>query len=473
MNTLRVWGEGEPYDDELYDECDRRGILVWQEFYGSYGMIPDGGEYQALCVKEAEYQVLRLKHHPCIFMWCGGNEVVLGRDFDHPGEEVIGLELYTKKYADVCSRLDPGRFYLVTSPYGGAYANDPKEGDTHGYEMWWYVPGMEYPVACTELMRVSGPAVKSVKRWFPEERLWDNDFVDATYPWKRQGDLMPKAWFHRVANSLDTKSGPVHEFRDADTPYELAFKYAAAHAKAFKTGIKRSRMGRPSYSGKPRISNAHLIWKLFDTWPLIYSGIIDYYLEPFIPYYEAKRSYEPVMCCFDIRDSITLWLVNDSNQDTSGIIEYGLFTPRTNKFLELRKVSAAMVSGESGEIASLDELGAFRSENILYARYTDTKHGIDYTTIDYVDIDRRLIFPEAKLTLAIAGNVLSVSSDQFARCVELEGNEKGDEFGFYFEDNYFDLLPGRTKKIRIQGRHQGGLISAKAHYSPHKTTIKW
>ena len=473
MNTIRVWGQGEPLADEFYRECDRRGILVWQEFYHGYGMMPDWKEYQDLCVREAEFQVSRLKHHPCIFMWCGGNEVVMGRDFDHPGEKVIGLDLITKKYPQVCARLDRSRFYMPSSPHGGAYANDAKEGDTHGYEMWWYIPGMEYPVACTELMRVSGPAVKSMRRWIPEGKLWDEGFVDSTYPWKRQGDLMPRSWFHRVANSLDIKAGPVHEFRDAETPYELAYKYAAAHAKAFKLEIKRSRMGRPSYSGKMRISNAHLIWKLFDTWPLIYSAIIDYYLEPFIPYYEAKRSYEPVMCCFDIRDSITLWLVNDSATDSSGSVEYGLFTPRTNKVLVSRKINAKMASGESGEIANLDDFGQFRTENILFARYTDKKRGIDYLAIDYVDIERRLIFPEAKLTLTLEGNSLSVSSDSFARCVELEGNDGGDEFGFYFEDNYFDLLPGITRKVGIKGLHKSGLISAKAHYSPHKAEIKW
>jgi hypothetical protein len=295
MNAMRIWGEGEPYGDELYEECDRRGILVWQEFYGSYGMLPDWPAYQELCVKEAEDMISRLKHHPSIFMWCGGNEVIMGGEYDHPGERVIGLELYTKLLPEVCARLDPGRYYHITSPYGGAFANDPREGDSHGYEMWWYVPGMEYPVAFTEHMRVSGPALKSVKRWIDAGSLWDDGFVDATYPWKRQKDLMPKAWFHRVGNSLDTKAGPVHEFRDADSPAELAYKYAAAHAKSFKNGIKRSRMGRPSYSEKPRISNMHLIWKFADTFPLIYSAIVDYYAEPYIPYYEAKRSYEPVM----------------------------------------------------------------------------------------------------------------------------------------------------------------------------------
>jgi hypothetical protein len=339
--------------------------------------------------------------------------------------------------------------------------------------MWWYVPGMEYPVAYSEHMRISGPAVKSMRRWIPEpDRLWPEGYIDNTTPSKRAKDLMPPAWAERVCNSLDLKAGPIHEFRDADSADELAFKYSAAHAKSFKECIKRSRMGRPSGSDGPRISNMHLIWKFADTWPLIYSAIIDYYLEPYMPYYEAKRSYEPVFVCFDIRGSINLWLVNDSADDVSGRLEFGVFTPKKNKFLALRTVDASMAAGQSGEIENLDFLGQFLTENILYARFTDESHGVDYTNIDYVDTDRRLVFPEAKLTLSFDGDgALCVESDSFARFVELSGNDGGDEFGYYFEDNYFDLMPGVRKKIRIYGRHEGGIITAKAHYSPHVTQI--
>ncbi|MFA9379744.1 MAG: glycoside hydrolase family 2 protein, partial [Acetanaerobacterium sp.] len=81
MNTLRIWGEGEPLPEEFYDETDRRGILVWQDFFLGNGAYPDTVEYQDRCVQEARELVLRLRHRPSLLMWCGGNETVMGAEF--------------------------------------------------------------------------------------------------------------------------------------------------------------------------------------------------------------------------------------------------------------------------------------------------------------------------------------------------------------------------------------------------------
>ena len=50
----------------------------------------------------------------------------------------------------------------------------------------------------------------------------------------------------------------------------------------------------------------------------------------------------------------------------------------------------------------------------------------------------------------------------FARCVEITGNCDGNEFGWLFDDNYFDLLPGMTKNVRILGKQNHGTISVKS-----------
>ena len=66
-----------------------------------------------------------------------------------------------------------------------------------------------------------------------------------------------------------------------------------------------------------------------------------------------------------------------------------------------------------------------------------------------------------------------LTTQRFARCVELIGDEDGDEFGWLFEDNYFDLAPGTEKRVRILGRHVRGTVQAKAYYDEKETTVKW
>ena len=85
-----------------------------------------------------------------------------------------------------------------------------------------------------------------------------------------------------------------------------------------------------------------------------------------------------------------------------------------------------------------------------------------------------LAFPEAKLEITLNGDIITVSTDFYARCVELKGiSNEGDEFGWYFSDNYFDLFPFERKEIKVESRHSGGKIEGKAHYSKKSSQVLW
>jgi beta-mannosidase len=57
--------------------------------------------------------------------------------------------------------------------------------------------------------------------------------------------------------------------------------------------------------------------------------------------------------------------------------------------------------------------------------------------------------------------------------VMLEGDAGGDRFGWFFEDNWFDLMPGETRIVRVLGQHARGQVTARGWYSPHATTVAW
>ena len=117
VNLLRVWGGGLIETREFYELCDRLGLLVWQEFIQSSSGIEsvpsDDPEFVATMVADARQIVPRLRRHPSLVLWCGGNEL----DGDESTPVLRALK-------GVVRELDPERAWLPTSPTG--------ERDVHG-----------------------------------------------------------------------------------------------------------------------------------------------------------------------------------------------------------------------------------------------------------------------------------------------------------------------------------------------------
>ncbi len=76
MNLIRVWGGGAYESDWFYDECDRLGLLVWQDFMFSCATYPASPAFLDNVADEVEHQVKRLKNHASLALFCGNNEDV-------------------------------------------------------------------------------------------------------------------------------------------------------------------------------------------------------------------------------------------------------------------------------------------------------------------------------------------------------------------------------------------------------------
>ncbi len=138
----------------------------------------------------------------------------------------------------------------------------------------------------------------------------------------------------------------------------------------------------------------------------------------------------------------------------------------TEKVTHILAVPAAVAAGEARILCDLDSLGQFRLTSVLHA----SLHGADGRELardtEYLKPERSLLFPDARLSLAVAGDGrLRVGADRFARCVELCGSDDGDELGWYFEDNYFDLMPGEERTVAVFGNHSKGVVTARARFS--------
>lgn len=463
-NVIRVWGESEKYPEEFYGECDRRGILIWQDFYLCCSMYPEEEAYLKACREEAAQMVRRLKYHPCILLWCGGNELFLARDYGCPDSYCFGERIVKEVFPKVCKQLDPQRYYHMSSPCGGKWANDPSAGDTHGYTHLWFVPGREYPVFLSENCRVSAPVFRTMERMMTPEELWPAEYTGKVT--KRNRLSWPESWNCHTTNEGWKKLGPVEHYPDPENAEELIYRIGAAHGEYIHEQVCRFRRGYGGESSqKRRITNGHMLWKFNNNSNIISFGVVDYFLEPYYPYYELKRCYSPLLVSCELGDHGYVWMTNDTARRVEGTLEVSLFHLEENRVTASFRESFCLEPDESKPLCSLDRFGQFRKENVICAKAFSADGRLLSMCLEPCEIERKLEYPsKTGLFIEQRGGTLVVTSRAYARCVELDGEEDGDHFGWLFEDNYFDLLPGMEKRIRVLGNHQKGTVRAKAWY---------
>ncbi len=476
FNAFRVWGEVESPRDDFYDLADKKGFLIWQDFT-HLPLAPDA-ESRAICRDEAARMVKRLKHHPSIVVWNGGNEAAMWhhQEFNNALEDRgpwPGLAA-AEEVGAICRALDPDRYYQPSSPFFGQDPNDPREGNTHGYTNMWFVPGYDYLNFASEDTRIAAPPLHSLKRFMAPQDLWPADYSPVfthgtVYPY-------PKTWLRYTTGSSWKKTGPIEQFYDATDAASLVHRIGMAEALYYQDTIERQRRGRDAVdlSGRRRCGG-YLVWKFNDSWPQIYSAKVDYFLEPYHAYYAIRNAFAPVLLSFEGGVYLHLWAVNDTRTTITGTARIQLFHLDQNQTRREIVKNILVPPGQSIVISRLDQdgIGTFRREHILYATLTDPFGQVLARARMLGDMERRVTFPNARLDVRVQDGILRVRSDRYAHCVTLEGDAEGDAFGWFFDDNYFDLMPGEEKSVRILGSHDRGKVTAKAWYSPHSTTVEW
>jgi hypothetical protein len=476
FNALRVWGPVETPDDQFYEMADREGFMLWQDFT----WLPMDTTLRAMDValEETPLLVKRLMNHPSVFIWCGVNELAQWHHEDYNNEledrgEWPGIKI-TDELRKICRELDPERFFIPSSPYFGIDPNDPAQGNTHGYTNLWFVPGYEFLNFASEDTRIAAPVLHSLRRFMKPEDIWPPDYS----PIYKHGDILPfpETWMKYTTTVSWRKTGPVQNYFDPTDAASLVYRLGMAEAEYYRDIIERQRRGRPAWdtSGKRRCGG-YMVWKYNDSWPQVYSAKVDYFLEPYHAYYTLKRAYQPVMLSFDMGPYIYLWAVNDTRDTIEGKLTLHLLHMDRNEVMKQITKSIRVLPGESNVVVDLyrEGIGSFRLEHVLFARLAGPDGKTIAVTHALPDIERRYTFPDAKLSAKLVDGALEITTDKFAKSVTLTGNAGGDEFGWFFEDNYFDLVPGEVKTIRILGGHASGRISLKACYSPHVATIEW
>ena len=175
MNILRIWGGGFINKESFYDLCDEKGIMVWQEFPLACNEYPDDEHYLGILEKEAVAIVKRLRTHPCLVLWCGGNE--LFNNWSKMTDQHHALRLLDA----VCYREDKDTPFIMTSPLNGMAHGHYMNYDEETGEEFISLLTRSHNTAYTEF---GCPAVsdskqiksfmspKDYEEWGPDNEVW-------------------------------------------------------------------------------------------------------------------------------------------------------------------------------------------------------------------------------------------------------------------------------------------------------------
>jgi beta-mannosidase len=443
MVMLRVWGGGIYEEEVFYDLCDELGLLVWQDFMFACGIYPAYPEFQASVRAEAEAQVRRLRHHPCIALWCGNNEdyqiaASIGAydpafDGDFTSTAFPARAIYERLLPKVCATLDPTRSYWPGSPYLGANPDDPTIGDRHAWDVWKGADYHSYPQHIgrfvSEFGMAAAPALATIAEFAPPEEH---------YPESRTFEHHNKAADgpRRLAAYLSDNLRMPATLED----YVYATQLVQAEALAAAVRGWRRRWGGPG-----RYANAGaLVWQIDDCWPVTSWAFIDYALRLKPAYYALRRQLAPLAVGLArTAGGAEAWAVNGTLAPIEAELELRAWTLNGELAAERRQV-VALSPNRATELGMFD----FDADAQLVCGARLLVRGeVVAREVAWPEPFKYLALPDPAIVFERMGDeALRLWATRPAKGVLLAAGD-----GVAWSDNLLDLLPGDEHTIVARG----------------------
>lgn len=306
MNLLRVWGGGIVNKEPFFRLCDELGLLVWQEFPLACNDYPDDPDYLNVLDRESRSIIKRLRKHPSLAFWCGGNE--LFNSWSGMTDQSHALRLLNVN----CYLLHREAPFLMTSPVDGMAHGHYVFRDDQGQEVFQWMPRANN-TAYTEFGMPSPGSASLLRSFIPEAELFPPREGTA---WESHHAF--KAW------QGDTWLMPgllTFYFGEAASLEELIANGQLLQSEGYKCIYEEARRQQP------RCSMA-LNWCYNEPWPCAANNsLISWPAEPKPAYYAVAASYRPVLASARIPKFTwepgewfepEAWILNDGPESLEG-----------------------------------------------------------------------------------------------------------------------------------------------------------
>lgn len=453
-NSIRVWGGGYYPDDYFFDICDELGLLVWQDFMFACASYELDDDFERNITAEIRDNVRRLRHHACLALWCGNNEMET-QTLDKAWKPSIKqkydyIKIFEYIIPHILQEEDPVTFYWPSSPSSGGNYDDPwdeNRGDTHYWAVWHgnkpFTDYRNYHFRyLSEFGFQSFPCMQTVETFTePQDR---NIFSRVMEMHQRNTSANGKIMNYLSATYLYPK--------DFD---QLLYASQLLQADAIRYGVEHFRRNRGRCMGA-------VVWQLNDIWPVASWASIDYYGRWKALHYAEKRMFAPVMISCEETGELSerpfcvsephpilvkarLHVANETMQEVKGTVKWKVCLPDSSVLLE---------RGQELTVPALDGVWL---DQIDLEDFEERKIHISYAFIVNGEVvsensclftaPKHYFFEDPRLSVRAEGNKVTVRAEKYAKNVMIE-NADG---SLKLSDNFFDMEAGEKTVEVLEG----------------------
>ena len=464
LNMVRIWGGGVTPEEAFFRICDELGLLVWHDFWitGDCQATWDKGSqdypFEAdVFLKNASDVVKKLRNHPSLIVWTGGNE-------GHPREDI-----YVPLRNAIVARLDGTRPFLPSSGYteppeswGLSWPDGRKAGSYSGGPYHWIDPKEYYG------------KVKEGKDW-----LFKNEVGIPSVPhWESLGKFIPD-----LAPDPDVKfplnhTWGYHDACEGNGKYSLydqairerygepldlkdyALKAQLVNAESYRAIFEAVNIGMEQTAGV-------LLWKTNPAWPSVIWQLYDWYLRPHAGFYFTKKANEPVHVQLDLSD-LNVAVINHQLAPRKDLSVSAAVYSMDMREAWAKKTKVGVDAHSSLKVFEIEIPGELKSSVcFVHLELSDDEHksisenfywlaaNDDFTALkklSAVDLDVDVI-PEEKGKKRIYSIRIINNSDALAFFMNpsiRKGKEGPEVLPSYWSDNHFSILPGKVRDVTVE-----------------------
>ncbi len=461
INLVRIWGGGVTPCDEFFEAADKYGLLVWSDFWvtgdtqGEFKGSPDWPLEGEVFRKNVVSTILRIRNHPSLLVWTGGNEGHARKElYDFMRNSIISLD-GTRPFIPSSSG-----FAKLPEGWQGSWPDNAASGVYSGGPYTWQDPKEYYKKAI------------AAKDWV----FKDETGIPSQPPYNILPKIIPDlVWDKTLPFPLNHTWG-YHDAATGNGRYDLYYQEMVR------------RYGEPStmedFSDKMQLMNAigyqgifeaagHklndiggvMLWKLNAAFPSVVWQVYDWYLQPNAGYYFMQNACEPIHIQLNLISNKVTVLNRTYKQQPDLTSEVDLYNLNSELlFHEVKKVDLG-----PSEVKETSQIGSklSKEKGIVFVVLTlkDAPGNIVSRNIYWLSSDNNYKQMSEMPETSIGIRIINEKSDMTDRSWTLQVNNPSEKLAFFvrpqiiscgeevlpslWSKNYFSLAPGESTTVRV------------------------